>query len=158
LICSSSGLDFSKVSVTLRTTVRAGGNVEGEFHDIRCGGNRTNLKSGRTGSRAGIAGASRIVVGGVRPQRDERSKVSAVRGDQILDARLMAPKPASSSTAGEVVAKSRRGHRSWQEHWGWIEAVVEEGSPPRVLVIKSYLPAVFKQRSCIKLIACPPCS
>src|SRR5271166_388517 len=109
---------FRRVSVTPSTTVRAGGNVVGEFHDICCGGGWTNFKPGRTGSGAGIAGASRVVVGGVRPQRDERSKVRAVRGDQILNARLLAPKPASSPTAGKVVAKSRRGHRSWQEHWG----------------------------------------
>src|SRR5271165_6586548 len=86
---------YLKVSVTPSTTVRAGGNVVGEFHDICCGGGWTNFKPGRTGSGTGIAGASRIVVGGVRPQRDERSKVRAVRGDQILNARLLAPKPAS---------------------------------------------------------------
>src|SRR5271155_3652722 len=98
------------VSVTLSTTVRAGGNVVGEFHDIGGGGGWTNFKSGRTGSGAGIAGASRIVVGGGRAQWDERSKVRAVRRDQILNAGPLAPKPAA--TAGKVVAKSRRGYRS----------------------------------------------
>ena len=53
----------------------------------------------------------------------DRSGMSGVKfaqyvGDQILNARLLAPKPASSSTAGKVVDKSRRGHRSRQEHWG----------------------------------------
>src|ERR1700719_4215079 len=108
---------MSNVSVTPSTTVRGGGNVVGEFHDICGGGGWTNLKSGRTGSRAGIAGASRIAVGRVRPQRDERSKVRAIRGDQILDARLLAPKPAASSTAGEAVAKSGREDRSGPEQW-----------------------------------------
>src|SRR5258708_7132630 len=107
------------VSVTPSTTVRAGWNVVEEFHDICCGGGWTNFKSGRTGSGAGIAGASRIVVGGVRPQRDERSKVRAVRGDQILNARLLAPKPARTPEPARALG-------------GWIEAVVEEGSPPRV--------------------------
>src|SRR5580704_12550052 len=105
------------VSVTPSTTVRAGGNVVGEFHDICWGGGWTNLKSGRTGSGAGIAGASRIVVGRVRPQRDERSKVRAICGDQILNARLLAPKPAASSTAGKVVTKSEREDRNGPEQW-----------------------------------------
>src|ERR1700686_598587 len=109
---------LAHLSVTPSTTIRAGWNVVEEFHDICCGGGWTNFKSGRTGSGAGIAGASRIVVGGVRPQRDERSKVRAVRGDQILNARLLAPKPASASRAGKVVAKRRPGHRGGQEHCG----------------------------------------
>src|ERR1700686_4525151 len=106
---------LAHLSVTPSTTVRAGENVVGEFHDICCGGGWTNLKSGRTGSGAGIAGASRIAVGRVRPQRDERSKVRATRGDQILNARLLAPKPAASSTAGKVVAKSGCEGRSGPE-------------------------------------------
>jgi hypothetical protein len=55
--------------------------------------------------------------GGVRPQWDERSKVCAVRRDQILNAILLTPKSASSSKAEKVVAKSRRGHRTGQEQW-----------------------------------------
>jgi hypothetical protein len=79
-----------------------------EFHDICDGGSWGNFKSGRTGSRAGIARASRIVVGGVRSQRYERSKVRPQLGDQIFDAGPLAPKPASSSRAGKVVDKRWR--------------------------------------------------
>src|SRR5260370_21227653 len=54
---------------------------------------------------------------------DLRANAKLVRGDQILNARLLAPKPASSSRAGKVVDKSRRGHRSWQEHCGGIRVI-----------------------------------
>src|SRR6266404_8276613 len=46
------------VSVTPSTSVRVGGNVVGEFHDICSGGAGRNLESGRAGSCAGIARAA----------------------------------------------------------------------------------------------------
>jgi len=69
------------VRVTSSTSVRVGGNGVGRFHDSCRGGARTNFESGRAGSGASNARAARVGVGGVRSQRDEWSKVCAVRGD-----------------------------------------------------------------------------
>src|ERR1700692_1687244 len=56
---------FFRVSVTPSATVRVGGNLVREFHDICSGGGWTNFKTGLTGPRADVAGGPRSVVSGV---------------------------------------------------------------------------------------------
>jgi hypothetical protein len=102
------------VSVTPSTTVRLGGNVVGEIHDIWCGGARTNFESGRVlvsreGRESLLEEYDRSGMSGV--------KVCAVRRDQVFDAGLLAPEETSSSRPGKVAAESRYGYRSGQEQW-----------------------------------------
>jgi hypothetical protein len=85
----------SEVSVTPSTSVRVSGNVVGEIHDI-CSGGRREILSQDAQGRVLVSRERRELV----LEQDDRSGMSGVKfgryvgiKDQILDARLLAPKP-----------------------------------------------------------------